>query len=49
MASSFEEAIFKHILMPYKFFKNTKNVQGFTFSNRFSGEKNTRYSFMNKK
>lgn len=35
-----QEAIFQHILMPYKIFSNAlKNVQGFTFSNRFSGRK----------
>lgn len=33
------EATLQHILMSHKFFKNTKTVQGFTFSNRFAGEK----------
>lgn len=51
-SSSEEEATLQYILMLHKFFKNTKNVQGFTFSNRFSGggkKKHTRQSFMNKK
>lgn len=36
-SSTKEEAAFQYILMLHKFFRNTKNVQGFTFSNRFSG------------